>query len=472
MIPARIESPAARLQRVSAARPAAPVAGASAAAAVPVPGDAAASAAFTTSFHVFVVLTFVLVGRPQDFFPALIPLRLAMTGTLLTAGVTLLGATPWPQGIWATRETRLYLLFYAVMVGGIPFAVYRPGSFDAVISRYLLHIVYFVLFLVHVDSVAKLKRIGLAVLLSIAMFTWFGLRNGSFAYGRYDTGSEMYDPNDVAFVVVSLLGFALWVVTGTFAKVWKGVALATLLGGVVLVLFTASRGGLIGLITFLLLFMLLRVKTVKKAFKLVVAVALVVAAVTQSEKINLERYMTLGSIEDDYNFEEGGRADIWKRGWRLFLAAPMTGVGVDGFGKAIGDMRAAEKGQIPKWQTAHSSYVLVLTETGVVGSGAFLMLILTSLGTFNRLRRRRETLLQPELQTLSGFLLVGFTAQLVTAAFLSQTYSMFFTLIFALSAALNRLALTGVAPAAGTPATAPPRAAVAVSLRTAIRSHG
>jgi hypothetical protein len=39
-------------------------------------------------------------------------------------------------------------------------------------------------------------------------------------------------------------------------------------------------------------------------------------------------------------------------------------------------------------------------------------------------------------------LLVGFCAQLVAATFLSQSYSMFFTLAFAMSAALNRMAGT------------------------------
>jgi (heptosyl)LPS beta-1,4-glucosyltransferase len=212
-----------------------------------------------------------------------------------------------------------------------------------------------------------------------------------------------------------------------------------MLGGVVLTLYTASRGGLLGLTTLLLLFLGLRVSKVRASFKAVLLVLLVLAAAANLDKLNIDRYMTLGSLESDYNFEEGGRADIWARGFRLFLEDPLTGVGVGGFGAAIGEQRRVE-GNLPVWQAAHSSYILVLTETGIVGAVTFLLLIATSLATFNRLRRTTFRESDQELSVFSGLLLVSFVAQLVAALFLSQAYSMFFTLAFAMSAVLNRLA--------------------------------
>ena len=394
---------------------------------------------FAAPFHLFCLLTFVIVGRPNDYFLWLVPLRIALVFTVLTVVATLLRwreATPSP---FAAKETKLYLCFYAAMVGGIPFAVYRPGAFDYVITQYVVNVAFFLLFLVHVDSVAKLRRVAGVLVLSVFLYTVFGFVSGQFMQGRYFTGSGMFDPNDVAFFEVYLLGFALWVLVGRFGFAMKAVALSTVLSGVLLTLYTASRGGLLGLLAFLLLFLWLHVPTVSKSFKGVLLAILIVGAFANADKINIQRYQTLGSLENDYNLQgDGGRVDTWKRGIRLFLDDPLTGVGVGGFGKAIGEQRLID-GDVPRWQTAHNAYILVLTETGIVGAAAFLLLIVTSVRTFNRLRRVAGSLPDRELAVLPGFLLVSFGAQLVAALFLSQAYSMFFTLAFALSAALNRL---------------------------------
>jgi O-antigen ligase len=388
---------------------------------------------------VFCVYTFILIGRPQDYVPALTSVRLAMVFTVITAVLTLLRGSI-AKDVFRAKETRLYLLFYCALIAGIPFGVYRPGAFDVVITRYIVNVAFFLLFLVHVDSIAKLKRVALVLVFSVFVFTVFGLRGGNFVAGRYSTGSQIYDPNDVAFVEVSLLGFALWVLTGSFGLVAKVVAFLSVMFGVLLTLYTASRGGLLGLLTFLVLFLVLRTSKVSAFFKAFVVAALLVGATVNSDKINLDRYLTLTTLEDDYNFQEGGRVDIWNRGWRIFLGTPITGVGVAGFAKAIGDQRAEDKMPSARWQTAHSSYILVLTETGLLGTLPFLFLILRSLATFNRLRRASAGLAEKDFAALPGFLLVGFVAQLVSAAFLSQTYSTFFTLSFALSAVLNRIA--------------------------------
>jgi O-antigen ligase len=397
---------------------------------------------FGFPFFLFCVTLFVLIGRPQDYMPGLVPFRPALVCTVLTLMVTWARSRVPAQELLKLRETRLYLLLYAAMIGSIPFSVYRPDSFEVVILQYIVNIVFFFLFLVHVTTLARFKRVATVLALSLFIFTLFGFVNGEFVEGRYSTGGLMYDPNDVAFVELSLLAFAVWILIGPFGVVLRALALAAVLSGILLTLFTASRGGLLGLVIFFLLFLWIRVPTVGKSFKAIVAAAILVAVVVNTDKLNLDRYRTLTSIEDDYNFEEFGRADIWERAIRLFLARPLTGVGVNGFPAAIGTMRQDEK-LLPRWQTAHNSYLLILTETGIIGGGAFVLLIFTGLKTFNRGRRAGSSFENTDLASLSGLLLIGFIAQLVAAMFLSQAYSMFFTLAFALSGALNRMADRG-----------------------------
>jgi O-antigen ligase len=192
-------------------------------------------------------------------------------------------------------------------------------------------------------------------------------------------------------------------------------------------------------VTFVLHFLGLRVHKVGKPFKVLLLVGLLAGAYMNLDKLNLERYETLGSLEEDYNFGEGGRVDNWTRGLRLVAERPLTGVGVASFAAAVGWQRKAEN-MSTKWSAAHSVYIEILTETGVIGGGAYFLLIFGALRTFDRLRRSSTAFPDPELGILPGLLLVGLGAQMVAGAFLSQAYSMFFTLTFAMSAALNRIA--------------------------------
>ena len=114
-------------------------------------------------------------------------------------------------------------------------------------------------------------------------------------------------------------------------------------------------------------------------------------------------------------------------------------MGVNGFWQAIGTMRADEN-ITPVWQAPHNSYVEILTETGLLGTVPFVLLIATSVKRFNALRRRGGSFTDPDLDLLPGILLVGFVSLLVAAFFLSQAYSLPFTLFFAVAAALTGIA--------------------------------
>jgi O-antigen ligase len=393
----------------------------------------------TFSFVVFCVYAFILLGRPQDYFPPLVPLRLALLFTVLTALATVLRTARTSQSVWREPESKLYLAFFAAMCLGIPFALHRRVTFEAVLQQYAVNMAFYVLFLVHVNTMARLRRIGLVAVLSSLLLTQFALRFGEFREGRITLNNNMYDPNDIAFVQIALFAFMLWLVLGSSARTVKSLALASALLGALITLYTGSRGGLIGMAALFLLFLWLRVPNLKRSFKTLMVAAVITTGVLNAEKINVERYLTLTSLEQDANFGEFGRMDIWQRGLALFTAHPLTGVGVDNFPMAIGLMRTAES-RVPYWQAPHSAYLQVLTETGVLGMAAFVLLIGTSLRSFNRLRRQGPAAPERDLGILSGLLLIGFLAVLISAAFLSQAYSMFFTLYFAAAAALKRIA--------------------------------
>jgi O-antigen ligase len=75
----------------------------------------------------------------------------------------------------------------------------------------------------------------------------------------------------------------------------------------------------------------------------------------------------------------GLRYSLWKAGWRMWLDHMISGVGI---GRYRMELRNYGKDLIPaQWLglSAHSMYVALLAETGFVGLGIFLALLVTSL---------------------------------------------------------------------------------------------
>ncbi|HSL21155.1 MAG TPA: O-antigen ligase family protein [Vicinamibacterales bacterium] len=386
----------------------------------------------------FCVYTFVLIARPQDYLPALVPYRLVLTSTVLMVALTSFWRGSGPP-LMRDAQTRLYLVLFGVMCAGIPFSIYRRISFENVIAEYVVNVLYYLLFVIHVNTAARYRHIVVVLMLAGLAFSAFGLYHGAFDAGRFFTGSEMFDPNDVAFVEVSLLSFAACVALGSFHRMLRLLGVVSVAAAVLLTLYTGSRGGLLGLATFLLLFLATGLGRVRVSRRLAILLLLGGVLAMNLEKINIDRYKTLAELGNDYNVsDEYGRAQLWSRGLRLFSRDPLTGVGVGNFAEAIGAMRHDEAG-LPVWQTAHNSYLQILGETGAFGAGAFLLLILTSLTTLRWTRARLRAAAAGGLETVPGLLLAGFAGQLVSACFLSQAYSILFTLIFAASVALKRV---------------------------------
>ena len=392
------------------------------------------------SFFLFLVLTYVIVGRPNDYIQALVPLRLALVTTAITAVATLMERKVGGRSPFQIRETKLYLTLYGAMLFGVPFAMHRGVTFDLVLITYASNIIYFLLFVVHVTTQQRLRQVLWVLVVGALLFTGFGFLFGTVRQDRFFIGSGMYDPNDAAYVELALLPFALCLLLGSSSSVVRrAVALASALMGMLVALYTGSRGGLLGYLTFVLLFLNLRIGILKPIHKILLLAVVAGALVMNADKINTDRFWTLTNIQSDYNYaEEWGRTDVWKNGFVMFLQDPLTGVGANNFSMAIARRRESF-GLLPKWQAPHNSFVQILTEIGIVGFVAWVMLLYASAKTFWQVRKGRGGAESGELAVWAGVLFAGFIAQLVSASFLTMGYSIFFTVFFAIAVALRQI---------------------------------
>ncbi len=177
--------------------------------------------------------------------------------------------------------------------------------------------------------------------------------------------------------------------------------------GVIAVLLSLSRGGLIAALAVCLLAPLViagaRGRVALATFG---AIALAIAAMYVLTPPEARQRIT----ESDGG---NGRTDIWTVGWRMFEANPANGVGAGNFeGTSIHYL--IQPGAIlrdeyfvtaPK--VAHNSYLNVLSELGVVGLSLYLSIIGIALACLYKAARLARRIGDRELMILAYAVLLG-----------------------------------------------------------------
>jgi O-antigen ligase len=386
----------------------------------------------------------VLLARPQDVLTFLQPMRPALVLTVLAMAALVFGGHRRElAAALSTAEAKRYLLFFLIMILGVPFAYYRGLAFESVVLGYTANVFFFVLVVSQVNSLQRLKSFLWVICLSTMVYSVFGglLQAGSFGGGRFELLGGVFDPNDTAYVLLSLFPLCLYFVQFDAGLVKRLVAIAAICGAIATILLTGSRGGIVAFGVVLLMLFLTRTTGIGVGRKLLLMVALASSWFLMKDKIDVERYLTLSNLSSDYNVtSEGGRTRLWGEAIDLSLAHPLTGVGVHCFATAADQARRLAGEPYLRWHAVHNSYLQVAAEVGLIGLAVYLLIYLRSLRTFIRLSRSRPQSPDAlEIAALSGLMLLGFTGLMISGFFLSQGYSIFSTLYFALAASLARI---------------------------------
>lgn len=278
------------------------------------------------------------------------------------------------------------------------------------------------------------ERIHWLVWVIVVSIGFYGFKGGIFAIltgGTYRVygppGTFIEENNALALALIVLLPLMqylrtnatnLWVRHGLLA----GMGLTT-----ISILASYSRGALVG-ISVMIGFFLLKSKH-RLGTIILVAGALGIGLTMLPETW----YARMHTIEH-YNKDESaeGRLDAWTFAYRLALDHPLVGGG-----QLVGDDSQLFLHYVPhalRARAAHSIYFEVLGETGFVGLGLFLFLLIASYRAgSNVIRLTRD---RPDLawaRSLAAMIQVSLVGYAVTGAFLSLG---FFDLYYALVAVM------------------------------------
>ncbi|HKJ03976.1 MAG TPA: O-antigen ligase family protein, partial [Geopsychrobacteraceae bacterium] len=264
---------------------------------------------------------------------------------------------------------------------------------------------------------------------------------GGIGSDRVSIGT-FYDPNDMAMFVSCSFPFLLYLLHNKTGRV-KLFTLSAIILGVITVIATQSRMGFIALLLNGFFYLILSPSSQSTAFrKFIVLFSVFFVFTLFAGNFYWDRIKT--------TFEEGqtgsGRTLVWERGLQIAVENPLTGTGPGTFISAYG--RMLQGGQFEEvgneydraWKAAHNSYLVVAAELGFAGLVFFLMIIRTSLGQLNRVRKHCvEDEGKDHLRILANVSISSFCVFLFCALFLSQAYSSLFMALVACSVLVGRI---------------------------------
>lgn len=312
-------------------------------------------------------------------------------------------------------------------------------------------IVYCILF-----SLRKLQEWDLTIFLivtataALSLLGLYQVATGDYAqtffgFARIGTenrlGGPINEPNMWGQVLVAVIPFAVFgFMRETSAKKWiYALSFAILVAEL---LNTYSRGAYLAFLFGMILIMFFFTRfNALFAFGAVAAAILLLPFLPQQYIDRLQTITVLAPTSQNGVYQESsfrGRASEIRTGFLMFAARPILGVGAANypvnyqeFTQVVGmEVRSEDR-------EAHSLYVEILAETGILGATAFLGLLFFLFQTLSRLKRDISGLAayQKWISHISA-IQVSLLSYLFAALFLHGAYIRFFWLLLALTITL------------------------------------
>ena len=397
------------------------------------------------------VLAIILGSVPfcfrQPFFGILMwtwvayfnPHRYAWTETVYNFPVAMVIAVPTLLGLIFThklnkdiftRESLLMILLWIWMCISLVYALQVPlfaghiqdGTARLVqITKILL--MTFVTVMV-ANSPQRLRQLVIVIALSLGVrAVWaaiFGFRTGGEfrVYGPHD--SFMADNNDFALALNMTLPLLCFLVPGEPRR-WARIGLRIcFFASILCVIFTYSRGGLLGLVTVLFLIAMMSRYRIPALFFMGAVFLVAVSFAPQAWNDRMDK-MARGEVDSS----ETQRLIAWRTGWNLAMDYPITGGGLEAY-PDVSVFQHYQPEEMPGGRESsgpHSVYFQVLGELGFPGLALFLLLLGSCFVSLHRLRNRAKRLDRSHwVIPFTRMFEVSLAAFAVSGAFLGRAY--------------------------------------------------
>ena len=360
-------------------------------------------------------------SRPQELLPFLRVLHLpTITVILLALSFVFSGFLPLRE-----KQSVLFLAILGLMVIHGPIAVNNYWALMVFLSMVMNFIVYLCL-IQYVDDQDKYDRLlkiwlGVHVFLALVGIVKKGKGIGGF----------LADENDLCMTMNMIIPISFFLAMNVSGK--KKIYFIFLTGlFLFVIILSASRGGFVGLMAAFMYCWLRTKKKILTAF-IIGVLAIFAAVVAPPTYWNEIRSITEEGTEQGTGEE---RVYTWGIGWHMFLDNPILGVGQGNFPYVfekyeleVTGTDEAFHGRSVAGREAHSIYITMLTELGIIGTGIIIGMIINIFKDLKAIRFRSSQ--QPNkgsspIFNRNYFLALGLegalVSYLVSGAFISILY--------------------------------------------------
>ena len=410
----------------------------------------------TVAFAALIAFTAILLVSPQEWFPAIKSLRIALlaAGVAITAHFSsrMFGQV---QALPVRREMAIALAFIVWAAITIPLSIWPGGSWAQLSDHLIKAVIFFWLIGTLVTTRQRLEFfVWVLVLcaLPLAATALANYRSGVFITSAtssvqriagYVGGAGLAgNPNDLALMLNLLLPLtgALFVIS---KQPWlRLVALGVLILSVAAVIVTFSRAGFITLAVIAVATFAAMVRRGALGAAVVV-VFLALGAFVLTPDQYFTRLATITNIEADTTGSAQGRWDDYFVSLEYIRMHPIAGAGLGQDLLALNATRGHST-----WRSVHNAYLQAAVDLGIPGMTLLLALLLASFA--NARRVRRAALRRPDLHGLAVMATgvhVSLLAFSVAAFFHPIAYQFYFFCLAGLAVALVNAHRAEVAPA-------------------------
>ena len=341
--------------------------------------------------------------------------------------------------VFQTKIGKYLLAFTVWMILGIPFSVWRGGTFAVLTQQWWASMVVFVAVGGLIADYKQYRQVATVTAVAIFVLSLFCLHYGTMETGRLFMAnrSRFSNPNDMAQAM--LIGIPFWVALSrkSASPIGKVMCAGVLLFMAYIISKTGSRGAMISF-GVLYLVMLYHASAARKAGLLLVAALFMCSAIAFLPSTLKDRYKTLFSqdkVESMESGEEGildsavtsteSREHLIRQSLILTATHPIFGVGAGQFPVAENDLSIAQGKRKGSWLGTHNSYTQIASEMGLPGIFFFLSIFFLSLKSTNTLYKVTKP--YPELAEITiqaEALFLSLVCLAITDIFIHVGYSM------------------------------------------------
>lgn len=386
----------------------------------------------------FIIFSFL---RLHEVFPVLAPFRIPQLLAQLSIIVVfwhMVLARSIP--VFWTRELTIFAVFFLLVTVSVFTATNREQSY-AMWADVFVKVGIIVLILTWATRsagdfqlIARLLTIAGTAVAAVAIYNRLNgidLVEGTRVTIGRAAGSVLGDPNDLALVLLFPLGFAAALIMGRVNALDRLLGLVSCGTVFLAILYTQSRGGLLGVAA---VCAVLASRFVKNR---AVLIAIGVVAVLGLFAVAGISGRSSGGAGQGIDESSQGRLNAWETAFNMAKRRPLRGVGI---GNYVENYRT----YTPEWDgsnhAVHSTWFLILAEVGFPGLIVFVVLVgATGLVSWRCLQMAFEEEVDPRLQTAALALSSSFAGFCVSGTFLTQGFTWPFYTIFALTLALHHV---------------------------------